>query len=86
MECIVKEHYKDIYEQLCFIPSIGRITATEFIIMSNAFKNFNTAKEFACFIEISPCINESGSSVRAYRGISRIGDAHTHVQCFICTQ
>ncbi len=77
MEQIVKEHCKDLYDQLCSIPSISRITATEFIIVSNAFKNFDTAKEFACFIGISPCINESGSTIRGYRGISRIGDAHT---------
>lgn len=84
MECIVKEHCKDIYEQLCSIPSISRITATELIVMSNAFKNFNTAKEFACFIGISPCINESGSSIRGYRGISRIGDAHTRSTLYMC--
>lgn len=84
MENIVKLHCKDIYEQLCSIPSIGRITATEFIIVSNAFKNFETAKEFACFIGISPCINESGSSIRGYRGISRIGDAHTRSTLYMC--
>jgi transposase len=84
MEKIVKEHCKDIYNQLCSIPSISRITATEFIIVSNAFKNFDTAKEFACFIGISPCINESGSSIRGYRGISRIGDAHTRSTLYMC--
>jgi len=84
MECIVKEHCKDIYDQLCSIPSISRITATEFIIVSNAFKNFNTAKEFACFIGISPCINEPGSSIRGYRGISRVGDAHTRSTLYMC--
>ena len=84
MEKIVKEHCKNIYDQLCSIPSISRITATEFIIVSNAFKNFDTAKEFACFIGISPCINESGSSVRGYRGISRIGDAHTRSTLYMC--
>lgn len=84
MERIVKNHCKDIYNQLCSIPSISKITATEFIIVSNAFKNFDTAKEFACFIGISPCINESGSSVRGYRGISRIGDAHTRSTLYMC--
>jgi len=85
MESIVKVHCKDIYDQLCSIPSISKITATEFIIVSNAFKNFDTAKEFACFIGISPCINESGSSVRGYRGISRIGDAHTRSTLYMCS-
>tara|TARA_R110002073_G_scaffold247619_3_gene410517 strand:- start:1381 stop:2352 length:972 start_codon:yes stop_codon:yes gene_type:complete len=84
MEMIIKEHCKDLYDQLCSIPSISKITATEFIIVSNAFKNFDTAKEFACFIGISPCINESGSSVRGYRGISRIGDAHTRSTLYMC--
>ena len=84
MENIVKLHCKDIYNQLCSIPSISKITATEFIVVSNAFKNFDTAKEFACFIGISPCINESGSSVRGYRGISRIGDAHTRSTLYMC--
>ncbi len=84
MENIVKEHCYDLYNQLCSIPSISRITATEFIIVSNAFKNFDTAKQFACFIGISPCINESGSSIRGYRGISRIGDAHTRSTLYMC--
>lgn len=84
MEVIIKEHCKDLYNQLCSIPSISKITATEFIIVSNAFKNFDTAKEFACFIGISPCINESGSSVRGYRGISRIGDSHTRSTLYMC--
>lgn len=84
MEKIVKIHCKDIYNQLCSIPSISKITATEFIIVSNAFKNFDNAKEFACFIGISPCINESGSSIRGYRGISRIGDAHTRSTLYMC--
>ena len=85
MEVIIKEHCKDLYNQLCSIPSISKITATAFIIVSNAFKNFDTAKEFACFIGISPCINESGSSVRGYRGISRIGDAHTRSTLYMCS-
>ena len=84
MEKIVKKHCKEIYDQLCSIPSISMITATELIIVSNAFKNFDTAKEFACFIGISPCINESGSSIRGYRGISRIGDAHTRSTLYMC--
>jgi len=85
MESIVKVHCKDIYTQLCSIPSISKITATEFIIVSNAFKNFDTAKEFVCFIGISPCINESASSVRGYRGISRIGDAHLRSTLYMCS-
>ena len=85
MELIVKIHCKEIYNQLCSIPGISKITATELIVVSNAFKNFNTAKEFACFIGISPCINESGSSVRGYRGISRIGDAHTRSTLYMCS-
>lgn len=84
MERIVIANSKDIYNQLCSIPSISKITAIEFIIVSNAFKNFDTAKEFSCFIGISPCINESGSSIRGYRGISRIGDAHTRSVLYMC--
>jgi transposase len=43
-------------------------------MVSGGFKNFTSAKQFSAFIGICPCLNESGTSIRGYRGISRIGD------------
>jgi len=67
------------------IPGISKKSALELIIVSGAFKNFTSAKQFSAFIGLCPCLNESGTSIRGYRGISRIGDKNIRATLYMCS-
>jgi len=82
-EC-VKTHCNGLFRQLQTIPGISKKTAIELITVSNAFKNFYSAKQFSAFIGICPCINESGISIRGYKGISRVGDKQIRATLYMC--
>jgi len=45
------------------IPGVGMITATQIIVSTNEFKNFSSAKKFACYAGVAPFLNESGKSI-----------------------
>ena len=50
------------------VPNVGYVTSLQIIITTNEFKDFNTAKKFACHAGIAPFPNESG----LHKGKSRI--------------
>ncbi len=76
---------KDLFLQLQTIPGISTKASLELIISSGMFKNFSSAKQFSSFIGICPAINESGKSIRGYRGITRIGSSHTRAILYLST-
>ena len=78
-------HCKKLFHQLQTIPGISTKASLELIIVSGMFKNFYSAKQFSAFIGICPSINESGKSIRGYRGISRIGSSYTRAILYLCT-
>jgi transposase len=85
MQQQAEEHCRDLFTLLQTIPGISKKSALELIIVSGAFKNFTSAKQFSAFIGICPCINESGTSIRGYRGISRIGDKNIRATLYMCS-
>ena len=85
MQQQAEEHCRDLFSLLQTIPGISKKSALELIIVSGAFKNFTSAKQFSSFIGICPCINESGTSIRGYRGISRIGDKNIRATLYMCS-
>ena len=85
MQQQAEEHCRDLFDLLQTIPGISKKSALELIIVSGAFKNFTSAKQFSAFIGICPCINESGTSIRGYRGISRIGDKNIRATLYMCS-
>jgi transposase len=66
-------------------PGISKKSALELIIVSGGFKNFTSAKQFSSFIGLCPSINESGTSIRGYRGMSRIGDKNIRATLYMCS-
>ncbi len=85
MQYLAEEHCRDLFTLLQTIPGISKKSALELIIVSGAFKNFTSAKQFSAFIGLCPCINESGTSIRGYRGISRIGDKNIRATLYMCS-
>ncbi len=60
---------KSILKRITSIPGIGIVTATELIIRSNEFRNFQNAKQLACHVGVVPFEHTSGTSIR---GRSRV--------------
>lgn len=85
MQQQAEEHCRDLFILLQTIPGISKKSALELIIVSGGFNNFTSAKQFSSFIGICPCINESGTSIRGYRGISRIGDKNIRATLYMCS-
>ena len=85
MQQQAEEHCRDLFSLLQTIPGISKKSALELIIVSGGFNNFTSAKQFSSFIGICPCINESGTSIRGYRGISRIGDKNIRATLYMCS-
>jgi transposase len=49
------------------IPGIGKQTALQFIIHTNNFRDFTSAKHLACYSGVVPFANESGTIVKKHR-------------------
>lgn len=67
-------HLNHLFEIITSIPYVGRVIATEVLIVTNEFKNITTAKKFASYAGIAPFKFESGSSIKKPTRISWIGD------------
>ncbi|WP_162055677.1 transposase [Pontibacter pamirensis] len=84
MQQAAEKHCQELYSLLQTIPGISKKSAIELIVVSGGFKNFVSAKQFSAFIGLCPCINESGISIRGYRGISRFGDKNIRATLYMC--
>jgi transposase len=85
MQQNAEEHCRELFALLQTIPGISKKSALELIIVSGGFKNFTSAKQFSSFIGICPSIHESGTSIRGYRGMSRIGDKKIRATLYMCS-
>jgi len=84
MQQTAEEHCQELFALLQTIPGVSRKSAIELTVVSGGFRNFTSARQFSALIGISPCINESGTSIRGYRGISRIGDKNIRATLYMC--
>ena len=82
---LIQEHNADLFSRLQTIPGIGKSTAMFMIVMSDGFKKFASAKQFTCFIGLSPVEKRSGSSVRGRSGISKQGNGKLRNLLFMCS-
>jgi transposase len=68
------ERLNRLFEIITSIYNIGRVVAIEMIIATNEFKNFSSAKKFACYIGIAPFEYQSGTSLKSKGRVSKIGN------------
>lgn len=54
-------------------PAIGKVISTNFIVLTNGFKNFDKHQNFASFIGIAPFDHQSGSSIKKKTKTSKKG-------------
>jgi transposase len=64
------EHLNQLFGQLTSLPGIGPVTASELIITTNEFKDFDSAKKLACYAGVAPFEHSSGKSVRGKTRVS----------------
>ncbi|MBX7094491.1 MAG: IS110 family transposase [Flavobacteriales bacterium] len=49
------------------VPGVGKVTAIQFVIITNNFNNFENAKHLACYAGVVPFANESGTIIKRPR-------------------
>jgi transposase len=64
------EHLSQLFGQLTSIPGIGPVTASELIISTNEFKDFDSPKKLACYAGVAPFEHSSGKSIRGRSRVS----------------
>jgi len=82
---LMEENDSDLFTRLQTIPGIGKSTAMFMIVLSDGFKKFESAKQFTCYIGMSPVEKRSGSSVRGRSGISKQGNPKLRNLLFMCS-
>ena len=82
---LIEENDSDLFSRLQTIPGIGKSTAMFMIVLSDGFKKFESAKQFTCYIGMSPVEKRSGSSVRGRSGISKQGNPKLRNLLFMCS-
>ncbi|WP_162056330.1 IS110 family RNA-guided transposase [Pontibacter pamirensis] len=84
MQQTAEENCQELFTFLQTIPCISKKSAIELLVVSGGFRSFTSARQFSAFIGLCPCINESGISIRGYRGISRFGDKNIRATLYMC--
>ncbi|MEQ8361064.1 MAG: IS110 family transposase [Cytophagales bacterium] len=82
---LVQEAEGDLLSRLQSIPGVGKSTAMFMIVLSEGFKKFESAKQFTCYVGLSPVEKRSGSSVRGKGSISKQGNGKLRNLLFMCS-
>lgn len=72
---LVIEHFGDLYHLIRTIPGVGAKTAIMFIVLTEAFTRFPSAKKFAAYLGMTSFIHDSGTSVKGSGAITKMGHA-----------
>lgn len=63
-----------MYQLITSIDGVGMFTAIEVIIATNEFKNFDSAKKFACYCGVVPFEYSSGTSINKRPRVSSLAN------------
>ena len=72
---LVKEYYSSTYKSLMSIQGIGPKTSSGIIAYLGDLSNFDSYKQIASYVGITPSIKESGKSLRMSSGITKQGNS-----------
>jgi len=82
---LIESSEPDLFSRLQSIPGIGKSTAMFMIVISDGFKKFESAKQFTCYIGLSPVEKQSGTSVKGSSRISKQGNGKLRNLLFLCS-
>jgi len=63
-----------IYRLVTSVKGVGPIIGASLLVWTNAFRGFETARQFACYIGIAPFEHSSGSSVKQPDQVSNLAN------------
>ena len=63
-----------LFKIVTSVSYVGDIVAEELLVCTNGFKNFNSAKKFACYCGVAPFEHSSGSSIHKKARVSKIAN------------
>ena len=85
LKVIVKKSFREYYERLLTIPSIGPKTAIELLIITDGFRKFENIKALSAFIGVSPTTFQSGTSIKGKGGIAKMGAGRMRQLLYMCS-
>ena len=75
MESLIKDNFSETYKNILSIKGIGTKTASGIIAYLGDLSNFDSYKQIASYIGITPAIKESGKSIKKTVGITKQGNS-----------
>lgn len=85
LEKIVKVEDSDALARLQTIPGMGKKTALMLIVLTDNFRDFESASQLCSFAGLTPIIRTSGSSIRGRERISKMGNPKLRNLLFMCS-
>lgn len=85
LEKIVKAEDSDALARLQTIPGMGKKTALMLIVLTDGFRDFETAGQLCSFAGLTPIVKTSGSSIRGRERISKMGNPKLRNLLFMCS-
>jgi transposase len=82
---LIEANESELYSHLQTVPGIGKTTAIFMIVLSEAFTKFENARQFTCYIGLSPVEKQSGTSVHGRATISKQGNGKLCNLLFMCS-
>jgi transposase len=77
--------HQDLLTRLKTILGIGPKTAITLVVLKGGFDRFTSASELCSYAELTPVIQQSGSSVKGRPRISKIGNQKLRNLLFMCS-
>lgn len=74
IDTLARSSFNEIYGLLLSVKGIGPACASAILAATNAFENFDNARQFAKFIGVTPTRQQSGTSLNRNKGINRTGN------------
>jgi transposase len=73
-------------DNLQSIPGIGHKTAIALMVYTKGLVNFDNYRKVASYFGISPCVVQSGSSVKGRGKICKMGMGHIRMLLYMCAR
>ncbi|RZM07036.1 MAG: IS110 family transposase, partial [Pedobacter sp.] len=85
MDSLVKQHFKELYENLTSIPGVGKKTAIGLIVLSNGFTKFKEYRQLSSYVGLCPRVYESGTSIKGKGRICKMGMSRIRKLLYLCS-
>lgn len=82
---ILQQESGELFTRIQSIPGIGKKTAVMLVLLSDNFTKFATAKQFICYVGLSPIERSSGSTIHGMPRISKQGNPLMRKLLFMCS-